>query len=181
MNMKQQIYQMKLSSLRRLLLQDLEGSSLYSSWPREFNSALLCPKLNMLSLIEWCCLILLCDEMAPGSGSKVISNWLQPMSLVKLWECGDLTVLACCRDGSTTVAPALALDNGSKLEKLWWLLIWTAVSVYLSWISDMQAAEDLIAAVFLFRLWQKLKSVHMRTRTIRHPANTPPSIKYLTT
>ena len=178
---------MKLSSLRRLLLQDcLEGSSLYSSWPREFNSALLCPKLNILSLIEWC-LILLFDEIPPpGSGSKVISNWLQPMSLVKLWEWGwgDLTVLACCRDGTTTEPPetaAVDLDKGSKLEKLWWLLICTAVSAYLSCISDMQAAEDLIAAVFLFRLWQKLKSVHISTRTIRHPANTPPSIKYLTT
>ena len=42
-----QFFQMKLSSPRRLLLQD-RGSSLYSSCPREFNSALL----NILSLTE---------------------------------------------------------------------------------------------------------------------------------
>ena len=136
-NSPRSIFQMKLSSLRRLLLQD-RGSSLYSSCPREFNSALL----NILSLTEWC-LTLLCElwprrasdeptvfpvplaitETEAGSGSSVISKWLllPAMSLVKLWE-WDLTagwafsVLLCgaklCRLGR----------DGSKLEKLWWLL-----------------------------------------------------------
>ena len=101
-NSPRSIFQMKLSSLRRLLLQD-RGSSLYSSCPREFNSALL----NILSLTEWC-LTLLCElwprraidevtvlpvplaitETEVGSGSSVISKWLLPpaMSLAKLWE-----------------------------------------------------------------------------------------------
>ena len=142
-NSPRSIFQMKLSSLRRLLLQD-RGSSLYSSCPREFNSALL----NILSLTEWCLTLLpvplakpetdieldwqfsvnsprsiFLTETEAGSGSSVISKWLPlpAMSLVKLWEWELIagwafSVLLCeaklCRLGR----------DGSKLEKLWWLL-----------------------------------------------------------
>ena len=110
--------------------------------PRSIFQMKLSSLLNILSLTEWC-LTLLCElwprrasdeptvfpvplaitETEAGSGSSVISKWLPlpVMSLVKLWE-WDLTagwafsVLLCeaklCRLGR----------DGSKLEKLWWLL-----------------------------------------------------------